>query len=150
LRDLWRLTHSKSVCRDFGCIGHCFCKTFSNYVSLFPNFLPCGLRSTAATSWSSLRFRFCWPLSKWPLPLPYLSLLRLGKWSFFSSSWSAHRAIMSRSSTAVVGRLRSKSWSVLLALVEVAVAVALLVAVALGEVVVLLILLVSPPCHHVT
>jgi hypothetical protein len=37
-----------------------------------------------------------------------------------------------------------------LALVEVAVAVALLIAVVLGEAVVLLILLVSPSCHHVT
>jgi hypothetical protein len=37
-----------------------------------------------------------------------------------------------------------------LALVEVAVAVALLVVVSLGEAVVLLVLLVSPPCHHVT
>jgi hypothetical protein len=36
-----------------------------------------------------------------------------------------------------------------LALVEVAVAIALLVVVALGEAVVLLVLLVSPPCHHV-
>jgi hypothetical protein len=36
-----------------------------------------------------------------------------------------------------------------LALVEVAVVVALLVVVALGEAVVLLVLLVSPPCHHV-
>jgi hypothetical protein len=36
-----------------------------------------------------------------------------------------------------------------LALVEVVVAVALLVAVAFGEVVILLVLLVSPPCHHV-
>jgi hypothetical protein len=36
-----------------------------------------------------------------------------------------------------------------LALVEVAVAVALLVAISLGEAVVLLILLVSPLCHHV-
>jgi hypothetical protein len=39
---------------------------------------------------------------------------------------------------------------VLLALVEVVVAVALLVTVALGEAVVLLVLLVSPSCHHVT
>jgi hypothetical protein len=38
---------------------------------------------------------------------------------------------------------------VLLALVEVAVAIALLVMVMLGEAVVLLVLLVSPPCHHV-
>jgi hypothetical protein len=37
-----------------------------------------------------------------------------------------------------------------LALVEVAVVVALLVTITLGEAVVLLILLVSPPCHHVT
>jgi hypothetical protein len=37
-----------------------------------------------------------------------------------------------------------------LALVEVVVAIALLVVVALGEAVVLLVLLVSPPCHHVT
>jgi hypothetical protein len=37
-----------------------------------------------------------------------------------------------------------------LALVEVVVAVVLLVAVALGEAVILLILLVGPPCHHVT
>jgi hypothetical protein len=36
-----------------------------------------------------------------------------------------------------------------LAFVEVAVAIALLIVVALGEVIVLLILLVSPPCHHV-
>jgi hypothetical protein len=36
-----------------------------------------------------------------------------------------------------------------LALVEVAIAIALLVAVALGEAVILLVLLVSPPCHHV-
>jgi hypothetical protein len=36
-----------------------------------------------------------------------------------------------------------------LALVEVGVAIALLVVVALGEAVVLLILLVSPPCHHI-
>jgi hypothetical protein len=36
-----------------------------------------------------------------------------------------------------------------LALVEVAVAVALLVTIALGEAVVLLVLLVSPPCHYV-
>jgi hypothetical protein len=32
--------------------------------------------------------------------------------SFSSSSWSAHHAIMSWSSTAVVGRLRLKSWYV--------------------------------------
>jgi hypothetical protein len=38
---------------------------------------------------------------------------------------------------------------VLLAFVEVAIAVALFVVVALGEAVVFLILLVSPPCHHV-
>jgi hypothetical protein len=37
-----------------------------------------------------------------------------------------------------------------LAFVEVAVAIALLVVVALGEAVILLVLLVSPPCHHVT
>jgi hypothetical protein len=37
-----------------------------------------------------------------------------------------------------------------LAFVEVAIAVALFVGVALGEAVVFLILLVSPPCHHVT
>jgi hypothetical protein len=37
-----------------------------------------------------------------------------------------------------------------LALIEVAVAIALLVVVVLGEAVVLLVLLVSPPCHHVT
>jgi hypothetical protein len=37
-----------------------------------------------------------------------------------------------------------------LALVEVVVAIALLIAVALGEAVVLLILLVSPPYHRVT
>jgi hypothetical protein len=37
-----------------------------------------------------------------------------------------------------------------LAFVEVAIAVALFVMIALGEVVVFLILLVSPPCHHVT
>jgi hypothetical protein len=37
-----------------------------------------------------------------------------------------------------------------LAFVKVAVAVAVLVVVALGEAVVLLVLLVSPPCHHVT
>jgi hypothetical protein len=37
-----------------------------------------------------------------------------------------------------------------LALVEVVVAVALLVVVPLGEAVVLLVLLVGPPCHHVT
>jgi hypothetical protein len=36
-----------------------------------------------------------------------------------------------------------------MALVEVAVAIALLVVVALGEVTVLLIHLVNPPCHHV-
>jgi small-conductance mechanosensitive channel len=36
-----------------------------------------------------------------------------------------------------------------LALVKVAVAIALLVLVALGEAVVLLVLLVGPPCHHV-
>jgi hypothetical protein len=36
-----------------------------------------------------------------------------------------------------------------LALVVVAIAIALLVVVALGEAVVLLVLLVSPPCHHV-
>jgi hypothetical protein len=36
-----------------------------------------------------------------------------------------------------------------LALVEVAIAVALLVIVSLGEAVILLILLVRPPCHHV-
>jgi hypothetical protein len=36
-----------------------------------------------------------------------------------------------------------------LALVEVAIAIALLVMVALGEANVLLILLISPPCHHV-
>jgi hypothetical protein len=41
-----------------------------------------------------------------------LSLLRLGKQSFSSSFWSAHCAIMSRSSMAVVGRLRPKSWYV--------------------------------------
>jgi hypothetical protein len=39
---------------------------------------------------------------------------------------------------------------VLLAFVEVAVAIALLVVVTLGEAVVFLILLVSPPCHHAT
>jgi hypothetical protein len=39
---------------------------------------------------------------------------------------------------------------VLLALVEVTIAIALLVAVALGEVVILLVFLVSPPCRHVT
>jgi hypothetical protein len=89
------LTHSKSVCRDFGCIGHCLCMTFLNCVSLFPNFLPHGLRSTAMTSWSGLHFRV-----------------------FLSGS---------------------------VAFVEVAVANALLVVVALGEAVVLLILLVSPP-----
>jgi hypothetical protein len=37
-----------------------------------------------------------------------------------------------------------------LAFVEVAVAIALLVMVALGEVVIFLVLLVSPPRHHVT
>jgi hypothetical protein len=37
-----------------------------------------------------------------------------------------------------------------LVLVEVAVAIAFLVVVALGEAVVLLVLLVSPSCHHVT
>jgi hypothetical protein len=37
-----------------------------------------------------------------------------------------------------------------LAFVKVAIAVALFVVVALGEAVVFLILLVSPPCHHVT
>jgi hypothetical protein len=37
-----------------------------------------------------------------------------------------------------------------LAFVEVAVAIALLVVVALGEAVVFLVLLVGPPCHHVT
>jgi hypothetical protein len=37
-----------------------------------------------------------------------------------------------------------------LAFVEVAIAIALLVMVALGEAIVFLILLVSPPCHHVT
>jgi hypothetical protein len=36
-----------------------------------------------------------------------------------------------------------------LALVEVAIAIALIVVVALGESVILLILVVSPPCHHV-
>jgi hypothetical protein len=36
-----------------------------------------------------------------------------------------------------------------LAFVEMAVAIALLVVVTLGEVVVFLVLLVSPPCHHV-
>jgi hypothetical protein len=39
---------------------------------------------------------------------------------------------------------------VLLALVKVAVAVTLLVTIALGEAVVLLVLLVGPPCYHVT
>jgi hypothetical protein len=38
---------------------------------------------------------------------------------------------------------------VLIAFVELAVAIALLVMVALGEVVVLLVLLISPPCYHV-
>jgi hypothetical protein len=37
-----------------------------------------------------------------------------------------------------------------LAFVEVVVAIALLVVVALGEAVVLLVLLVRPPCHYVT
>jgi hypothetical protein len=37
-----------------------------------------------------------------------------------------------------------------LALVEMVVAISLLVVVALGEAIVLLILLVSPSCHHVT
>jgi hypothetical protein len=37
-----------------------------------------------------------------------------------------------------------------LAFVKVAIAIALLVVVALGEVIIFLILLVSPPCHHVT
>jgi hypothetical protein len=75
-------------------------------VWLFPDFLPRGLRSTAMTSWSGLCFRvlpewFRWLLSKWPLPLPCLSWLQLGKRSFSSCS-----------STAVVGRLRLKSWYV--------------------------------------
>jgi hypothetical protein len=39
---------------------------------------------------------------------------------------------------------------VLLAFVEVAVATSLFVVVALGEAIILLILLVNPPCHHVT
>jgi hypothetical protein len=73
--------------------------TCSYYVWLFPDFLPRGLRSTAATSWSCLRFQV---ILEW------------------------------------------------LAFVKVAVAIALLVVVALGEAGVLLVLLVSPPCHHVT
>jgi hypothetical protein len=68
------------------CIGHCLCKTFSNCVSLFPDFLVS------------------------------LGLLDVSQ----------------------------------LALVEVAVAITMLVVVALGEAVVLLVLLVSPPCHRVT
>jgi hypothetical protein len=39
---------------------------------------------------------------------------------------------------------------VLLAFVKMAVAIVLLVVVALGEAVVFLVLLVGPPCHHVT
>jgi hypothetical protein len=39
-----------------------------------------------------------------------LVVLRLGKHSFSSSSWSAHHTIMSWSSTAAVGRLHLKSW----------------------------------------
>jgi hypothetical protein len=41
-----------------------------------------------------------------------LVVVALGKRSFSSSSWSAHRAIMLCSSTAVVGRLRPKLWYV--------------------------------------
>jgi hypothetical protein len=94
-----------------------FVQDFLKLCALFLNFLPRGLRSTAVTSWSGLRFQwfpewFRWLLLKWPLPLPCLSLLRLGKRSFSSSSWSAHHAIMSHSSTVVVGRLRPKSWYV--------------------------------------
>jgi hypothetical protein len=86
--------HSKSVCRDFGCIGHCLCRTFSNCTWLLPEFLPCGLHSIVTTSCSGLRFRgfpelFHWPLSKWLLALPCLSLLCLGKRLFSSSSWLA-------------------------------------------------------------
>jgi hypothetical protein len=55
---------------------------------------------------------FRWLLSKWPLTLLCLSWLRLGKRLFTSSSWSAHHAIMSRSSTTVVRWLRPKSWYV--------------------------------------
>jgi hypothetical protein len=43
-----------------------------------------------------------------------LVVVALGKRSFSSSFWSAHRAIMSRGSTAVVRRLRPKSWYVLI------------------------------------
>jgi hypothetical protein len=41
-----------------------------------------------------------------------LVMVALGKWSFSSSSWSAHRAIMSHKSMTVVGRLRPKLWYV--------------------------------------
>jgi hypothetical protein len=51
-------------------------------------------------------------LSVWLLLLFCLSLFRLGKRPFSSSSLSAHQAIMSRSSTAVVGQLRLKLWYV--------------------------------------
>jgi hypothetical protein len=37
-----------------------------------------------------------------------------------------------------------------LAFIEVEIAIALVVMVALGEAVILLVLLISPPCHHVT
>jgi hypothetical protein len=56
-------------------------------------------------------------------------------------------------STAVISWSGLRFWGsrvVLLALVEVVVVIALFVIVALGEAIVLLVPLASPPCHHVT
>jgi hypothetical protein len=83
MSDFRMVTPSKSACCDFGCIRHYLCMNFSNCVSLFLDFLPRRLHSTAMTSWSSLHFQlflkcFPWLLSKWPLPVLCLLWLLLG------------------------------------------------------------------------
>jgi hypothetical protein len=55
-KDLRRVTHSNNKCLNFGCIGHCLCRSLSNSSCLFPCFFPRGVRSISATRSSGLRF----------------------------------------------------------------------------------------------
>jgi hypothetical protein len=95
------VTHLKSVCLNFGCIGHYFVHEFLELCVFVPRLLPTRI------ALNSRDF------------LVWLALLGVPR-------------------------------VVPLALVKVAVAIALLVVVALGKALILLIILVNPPCYHVT
>jgi hypothetical protein len=89
------VTHLKSVCLNFGCIGHYFVHEFLELCVFVPRLLPTriALNSRDFLVWLALLgVPRVVPLAlvKVAVAIALLVWLRLGKRSFSSSSWSAH------------------------------------------------------------